>query len=182
MLCCRSSGTLTAISNDSDEMVVTVQVSHCIPGGPNGSITCTTYSSRRVHYEWKIDGETALIQLNDDRNAAYDLKPGRYEIVASSDTAAKNVFVDVRQVEIAAVVGYVVTHATNDSARDGSITVKTTNSEGCDFLWTNGRITNGPTLHDVQPGTYVATPVRDGVGIVHVQSVPPAVVLMSRHL
>ena len=59
MLCCRPSRTLTAIS---DELAVSVQVSHCIPGGPKGS-NCT----RRLHYEWKRDGATALIQLNDAR-------------------------------------------------------------------------------------------------------------------
>ena len=170
-----------ASASSSDPMHLTVRTTDAVPGVCTGSIEC--HASGATSYEWFRDGAPARLALDDAGTHAADVEPGVYEIVARAPTGATvRAQTTVQTVDIPCIDGYDVTHASNDAARDGSIVVRGRNLDRCEFLWTNGVFTTGPVLHDVRPGTYVATPLRDRLGVAtHVHASAPAIVLMSRH-
>lgn len=132
-----------------------------------------------VQVDWFQNGSAALLQLSPDRRRATNVPPGMYNIVVTdaTDTEA-SCTVTVQLIDIPAVTGYDIVHATGDTARDGAIRVLTRGTNGRRFLWSNGVVSSTEELNDVAPGTYVAIPLEDDVFLHDCQA---AVVKPSRH-
>lgn len=135
-----------------------------------------------VQIDWLRNGATALLELSPDRRRAIQIPPGVYEIVVTDRLQREAVCtVTVQLLDIPAVIGYDVTHATSDFARDGFIRVRTRNAGAPRFLWSNGVITTTPELYDVQPGVYLAAPLLEKDDPVFTHECRPAIVHPSRN-
>ena len=186
MRCCASPSVLDA---EECPLVVNVNTSNAVSDVVGGTIACTVENSiGSCMYEWKTaDGHTALLQLSDDRSEARNVLPGVY-LITVTDGADRRVSVQtrVKMIDILTVVGYKVTHATSDTARDGRIEVaiKESREQSCavEYLWTTGVVTASPLLEDVRPGMYTVTPVTMGgkVNVPFIHACEPACVNPSR--
>lgn len=147
-----------------------------------------TGASSPIDITWLQDDRAALLNLSVDRCLARDVPVGTYNIrVRDAKCDEAECTVSVSLITLPAVVGYKVTHATGDSARDGHLQVMTRglNRHHQQFLWSNGIITTTPELHDVEPGTYVAVPIGDRAdqkGFVFIHECAPAVIHPSRKI
>lgn len=132
-----------------------------------------------VAIEWMQNGQAALLQLSADRRRAANVPPGYYVVTVTdaTDTEASCVVV-VQLVDILAITGYEVRHASGDTARDGRIRAHLRGGTASRFLWSNGVTTTTPELHDVSPGKYVVAPLCEDHTFLH--ECAPAVVLPSR--
>lgn len=150
-----------------------------------GSICClVTGGSGSFRFQWaRADEQGADLALSAEKSEAHGVPPGVYcitvEDILSGETSC--IEAEVRLVETQVVEDYAVTHATSDSARDGSIRAVLRNASSTSFLWTSGVITASPRLDDVRPGTYTMTPLSDdGRPSVFVHACAPAVVAAGR--
>ena len=110
-----------------------------------------------INCDWRKDQNTALLHLSSDRMTAYNVPPGKYEILCSTGDESQLVRVTVEKIDLVMIDSYIVTDASNDHARDGVVEAKISNltRRGLyKFLWTSGVVTEEPILHDVRPGTY----------------------------
>lgn len=112
------------------------------------------------HVEWppEDDDEHAPLALQNDRRTAVDVPPGTYELLVHHAVgAARRVRVTVPELPLPVVVGYDVEHASSDLARDGAVSARLHNApaDGAGFLWSNGVVTEAPSLRHVPPGRYV---------------------------
>jgi len=118
-----------------------------------------------IKCEWRKDDNAALLQLSSDRMTAYNVPPGIYEILCTSKDASQIISVTVEKIDLVMIDEYIVTHASNDNARDGIIEAKISNLNSnhgvYKFLWTSGVVTEEPILHDVRPGTYYVNVISD---------------------
>lgn len=139
-----------------------------------------------VQIAWLQDEAAALLKLSPDRCTAYCVPPGVYNVVVTDSLEREaQCVVTVRLITLTAVVGYDVTHATGDSARDGHLRVITRGASPQQrFLWSSGVITSTPELHDVRPGIYVAVPIGDdgAARAAFLHECAPAVIHPSREL
>lgn len=130
-----------------------------------------------IQINWFQNGAAALLQLSPDRRRATNVPPGVYNVIVTDDMDSEaSCTVTVQLLDIPAVIGYDVTHATGDTARDGSIRVRTRGTNRSRFLWSNGVISATNELNDVAPGIYVAAPLDEHVFLheCHVASVKPS--------
>lgn len=143
-----------------------------------------------IQYEWTNmqSGASALVKLNHDRTIATEVEIGKYEIVAIDASRQRAVIhAEVRLQKLPCVVSYVVTDATSDTARDGTIVAKIERLDARAnvlFLWSSGVLTATPELQDVRPGVYTVAPVfEDGiVPLPFLHASPIATVQPSRRL
>ena len=135
-----------------------------------------------VEIEWLRNGSAALLELSPDRRRASRVPPGIYEVFVVD--AAQNEIscrITVQLINILSITGYEVTHATGDTARDGTIRVYTRGANVPQFLWSNGVTTYTPELNDVPPGRYFAAPLVEGREVAFLHECAPATVYPSRH-
>jgi hypothetical protein len=134
-----------------------------------------------MQIDWMCGGESALLSLSIDRSCAENVAPGVYTIrVEDAEFRVGECVVEVHMTNIPIIIGYRITHASCDRARDGKIEVLFRNLRGNKFLWTNGVVTVTPELQDVAPGKYTATPLYDD-NPYFIHACDPAVVLPSRN-
>ena len=159
------------------QLLVSVADAACSQVG--GRISCIAENAvAPIRYEWyNDDGSAALLELSTDRSNARSVPAGRYKIVV---TDARDTSV-ARRVEVSSfrgptVVGYAVTHASSDTARDGKIVAQIENMDDSKIMWTSGVCTDEHSLCDVPPGTYTATPLS----AVYMHACEAAVVLATR--
>ena len=167
---------------DAVAIGVSCVVSHAISESLGGTIACVVHDATPpLHIEWSSDdGGSALLALSDDRLRASNVAPGVYRVyVEDADGRTAQCVTEVSLTALPTVVGYRVTHASCDAARDGKIEVLAHNLRGHKFLWTNGVITVTPELHDASPGLYTATPLHEAAPF-FIHACAPALVLPSR--
>lgn len=151
-------------------------VSHTIGGEVRLSI-CD--AKPPVQIEWLQNGSAALLQLSPDRRRASNVPPGIYTVVVTDQMENEaSSTVTVQLLNIPSIVGYDVIHASGDTARDGTIRVRTRNLSAGRFLWSNGVITASHEILDVSPGVYAAIPLDESAFLHECQA---AVVKPSRH-
>lgn len=149
-----------------------------------GVVKCVVHGDFRVdRVEWTYEHDAPRIRFSENRLEAFDVPPGAYTVCAFDATNASIVAqLVVEWMNIPTVVGYTVTHATQDTSRDGEImaVVRNTDDKQVQYLWTGGIITDEPILKDARPGTYTATPIHAG-NAMFLHACDPAVVMPSRH-
>lgn len=177
MFCCRGEPVRRSA------LTIHTMVTDALTDSVGGTIRCEVSGGvSPVYVEWFQNGGAALLDLDAGRTEATNVPPGTYQIVARDGTQAE---VTTRAVVgiagIPSIVGYDVTHATSDTARDGMIVARTKNLRCNRFLWTSGVVTTRPELLDVRPGMYTMTPLsHDAVPILHLHVCEPAVLHASR--
>lgn len=89
---------------------------------------------------------------------AFNMPPGNYTIYLTSDNdAARVISVEVRALQVPSIVGYEVSHASGETARNGVVRAQVSHApENYKLLWTSGVVTEGPELTNARPGTYAA--------------------------
>jgi hypothetical protein len=117
-------------------------------------------SNQTISCQWRKNNKTALLNLSNNGMTATNVEPGTYEIICTTPAGeCDTIHVAVKNVDLFAVDKYIVTHASSDMARDGTVEAVITqiDNKNVRFLWTSGVITNEPILHDVSPGTYAVS-------------------------
>tara|TARA_B100001741_G_scaffold210714_1_gene174346 strand:+ start:8481 stop:9044 length:564 start_codon:yes stop_codon:yes gene_type:complete len=117
-------------------------------------------SNQPISCEWRKDNRTALLNLSNNGMTATNVEPGNYEIICSTPQGYHDTLhVTVKSIDLLVVDRYIVTHASSDMARDGTVEAIITqiDRKNVRFLWTSGVITNEPILHDVRPGIYAVS-------------------------
>ena len=139
---------------------------------------------KNIICEWRNNGNTALLELSDDRKKASNVPPGEYQIICTSQNETITTQVFVEQLKIPRVEEYVVEHATADNSRDGKIRVLIANIDmrNVQYLWTTGIVTDEPILYNVRPGMYAVTLVSDEqLPILFYHTIKPAVVEVKKN-
>lgn len=146
-----------------------------------GEIACSVKGAfEPLEYIW-----SPSVQHSESGDTAYNVSPGSYVLtVTDANDQSVRLSIEVEPAAVPAVTSYSVVHATSDTARDGTIVATVRDAPlHCKFLWTSGVVTQTPTLHDVRPGTYTATPLlRDSAPVCFVHDCHPAVVLSGREV
>lgn len=135
---------------------VDVRILSAVTDSAGGTIVCETDAAPPVRFEWLRNNAPATLNLNAAGDTATDVPPGEYRVVVHDGHGMSYVrSIHMGRASLPTVVGYDVTHATGDTARNGTIVARiepsTTTTR---YLWTTGVVTDTPTLYDVCPGTY----------------------------
>ena len=187
LLCCGQTKRDDAVLHTQERL--NIALTGCNPlneHGLNGSIRCTISEGSgqyQIHWLETSTMQSALLSLNDERLCASGVRPGDYTVsvkdVVTGAVAENNIILEV--LDIPSVVGYDVTNASSDTARDGSIVARLHNLTCTRFLWTTGVITALPELNDVRPGVYTVTPMSDdSIPLSFMHLSPPAVIQAFR--
>jgi hypothetical protein len=143
-----------------------------------GSIVCTPIGNEPIQYTW-YDSNNAVISPRNDRNEMHNLDPGDYYVVATDAGGDEaKVKLRVRSGQLLSVVGYTTTDASSQVSRDGRVeAILSEDHPNVRYMWTNGSLTDTPTLLDARVGTYAVVLVsKDGNPIPYIHAVRPAVV------
>lgn len=156
-------------SANTPPFLVNVVAKDAICTAHGGSIRCIPEQSGSYTYKWTRDGEP--MALGADADEATGLVPATYQVeVRNAFGNISRLSIDIESARLPTVTGYTAKNATSDMARNGSVSVVTENMPKCNYLWTSGVTTSEPTLLDVPPGLYCATPIVDGEPIVFVSA------------
>jgi hypothetical protein len=135
--------------------------------------------------EWRQNGNTALLDLSNDRKKATNVPPGAYELFCTSQSGeCVRTIAKVKEVIIPCIAKYTIEHASADYARDGKVTVEVTNinTEDIRYLWTTGIITDDPVLYDAKPGMYAVTLLsKEKLPVPFYHSISPALIGVKKN-
>lgn len=143
-----------SLPSSSTHLTVHTVVERPLTQDDCGRITCLPTGREPIVYDW------TPAPLSVDRTGSEArVTPGRYRVVAcDANEARAEVVIDVVPFFEAAVIveSYKTTSASTPRSRDGSVQAVGLGVEQCNFLWSNGVETQGPTLKDVPSGRYAA--------------------------
>lgn len=156
-------------------------ISEAISEKYGGTISCTPIGVEPIKYVWADAWQKKInLELDESNSEARNVPPGDYHInVTDAIGREACVKIRVKQCPLPVIIGYQTENSTTDISRDGKVTaIIIPKLENIRYLWTNGAITDEPTLLDIKCGVYgvILISKEDEAPILFVNASKPAIV------